>query len=319
MGYLDQVGIAQESGYGNLAVPTRFFEFNEDSLAPDKQQLITDVRGDQFDTVARVRDYVRGGGGGLGMDFMQKGMGIWLLNTFGQVSSAQVGSTPEYVHTFTPATAGVRGKSLTIQKGVEAADGTVYPFTFLGGKIVQATLGNELDQNLKFGVTTDFKDVNVAQALATASYPAGLTPLSFLDADVTLAGESVCARSVSFQQDRALNTDRRCLGNSKREPLGNGKVRLTGGLDLEFEDRDQYDKWIAGTIGTLVATWSWGEIASTGNPYKLVITVQNIKYTGQMPNASGNEIARQQMAFMGLWDRNNPLWKAEYHTTDVLP
>lgn len=317
MGYLDQLGVGEQSDYNTPATPSRFFEWNSDSLAPVQGNILTATRGSQFYRTGLDRIFPNGGGGDLELDFMQKGMGIWLKHIFGQISVAQVGSTAEYVQTATPAAAGTRGKALTVQKGIEDGAGVVQPFTLDGGKIMRATFGNELDQNLKLGLGMDFKGINDATALATASYPTGLVPLSFLDALIELDGDEVCARNVQIVIERALATDRRCLGNSKREPIPNGKLNVTGSMDLEFENRDQYAAWQAGTLSPLVATWAYGEIASTGNPYKLVLTLANIKRRGEMPGASGNEIARQNVTFQALWDGTNPLIEAEYHSTDT--
>lgn len=317
MGYKDQLGIAQQSDYDSQATVTRFYEWESDSLAPVQGNILTDIRGSQFHRTDLDRIFENGGGGDIQMDFMQKSMGLWLKNIFGAVTVAQVGSTAEYKQTHTPATNGTRGLALTVQKGVEDAAGVVQPFTFVGTKILRATFSNDLDQNLKLAMGTDFKLTNDATALAVAAYPSNLVPLSFLDANINLDGDDICARNVSVVIERPLNTDRRCLGNTKREALQNGKLNVTGTMDLEFENRDQYDAWRAGTLSPLIATWAYGEVEEDGNPFKLVLTLANIKRRGEMPTANGNEIARQNVAFQALWDGTLPLIKAEYHSTDT--
>lgn len=317
MGYLDQLGIASQADYDTEAVVSRFYEWNSDSLAPVEGNILTEVRGSQFDRTTHDRVYPNGGGGDIELDFYNKSMGLWLLHIFGQNTVAQVGATAEYTHTAIPASAGTRGKALTVQKGLEASDGTVHPFTLHGGKILTATFANDLEQNLKLSLGMHFKGANDATALAVASYPTDMVPLSFLDASIDLDGSEVCARNVSITIERALATDRRCLGNSRKEPIGNGKLRVNGALDLEFENLDQYEAWRAGTLSPLVATWAYGEIGATGNPFKLVLTLANIKRRGEMPTVSGNEIARQPVSFQALWDGTNPLIQAVYHTSDT--
>lgn len=317
MGYLDQLGIAAQSDYETEATVTRFYEWNSDSLKPTLGNILTDIRGSQFHRTTLDRVFPNGGDGDVELDFMQKSMGLWLKHIFGQDTVAQVGSTVEYTQTCIPAAAGTRGLALTVQKGLEDGAGVVQPFTLLGGKIARATFSNDLDQNLKLAMTLDFKGVNDATALAVASYPTGLIPLSFLDANINLDGDDICARNVSVVIERALATDRRCLGNTKREPIPNGKLNVTGTMDLEFENRDQYDAWQAGTLSPLIATWAYGEIGTTGNPFKLVLTLANIKRRGEMPTVSGNEVARQNVAFQALWDGTNPLIQAVYHSSDT--
>ncbi len=110
-----------------------------------------------------------------------------------------------------------------------------------------------------------------------------------------------------------------CIGNTKKEAIPNGKVNVTGTMDLEFEDRLQYDAWQSGALSPLIVTYAYGEIGSTGNPYKLLLTLANIKRRGEMPTVSGNAIARQPVAFQALWDGTNPLIQADYHSSDVAP
>lgn len=317
MGYLNQLGIAEQTDYDTQATVTRFYEWDDDSLKVNEGSIPDETLGSQFYKVDLDRIFEDGGEGDINMSFYNTGMGLWLKHIFGQLTVAQVGSTAEYTQTATPATAGTRGKALTVQKGIEDTGGTIRPFTFHGGKILRATFANTIKQNLKLGMGLHFKGANDATAIATASYPTGRFPLSFLDATIELDGDEVCANDITIVIERPLNTDRVCLGNSRREPLPNGKLNVTGTLNLEFESRAQYEAWRAGTISRLVATWASGEIGATGNPFKLVLTLENIKRRGEMPTFSGNDIPRQPVAFQALWDGTNPLIEAVFHTSDT--
>lgn len=314
------VGIAQESAYGIFTTPTRFLEFLTEGIVPDRPSLETRSLGDQFVRTGRRRAYIKTFGGQIEVDFMTQGMGILLLNALGAATTAQVGSTAEYTHTFVPDAVGLAGKSLTVQVGKPSVDGTVYPFNYLGGKLHAWSLNQALDQNLKLQMTFDFKNLSdISSALAAASYPADNTPLAFLDATVTIDGVGVCLKTVNIAGTRAMNMDRRCLGNNKREPLANGEFAITGQFDKEFEGTAEYVKFLSGAVAKLVMTHTYGQIATTGNPFKLVTTIEALEYTGGNPTINGSEVLMQALPFKALLSAGHPLISFELHTSDVTP
>lgn len=317
-GLSNQLGYAQESTYGTVVTVTRFLEFLSESLAVDKQVLRSRSIGDQFQRSGRTRHYIRGAGGQIEIPFMNQGMGLLLKHALGAVATAQVGATDEYEHTFTPAADGGAGDFLTVQKGLADNTGTVRPFNFLGGKILTWELVQELDANLLFRLGFDFKTAQTSTGLASASYPADLVPLSFIDASLTVDGVAVCVRSLSVGGNRALDVDRRCLGNTKREPVANGENEITGSILREFEGTAQYDAWIAGTPAKLVGLWEYGDTGD-GEPFALEITLEEVEYTGEMPQANGSEIVMQNLPFKALYNGTDPIIEIIYSTTDVTP
>ena len=316
-GLSNQLGIAEEASYGTYQAPTRFFEFLSEGLQPDKRMLASRSAGDQFLRSGQHRHYIAGGGGPIELPFMNQGMGIWLKHMLGSIATAQVGATAEYTHTATPASDGGFGDYLTVQKGLAQTGGTVTPFNFLGSKITEWEFRQPLDDNLVLALTLDAKTVERTSALAAASYPASLVPLSFIDATLTIDGTETCVRELRVRGARAMNINRRCLGNSKREPIANGEFVIGGTLTREFEGTDQYDDWIAGTEAALVATWAYGEVESGGNPFKLVITLPAVVYTGEAPAANGSETVMQNLPSQAVYNGTDPIITIAYHTTDT--
>lgn len=318
-GLSNQIGIAEETVYGTYVAPTRFLEFISEGLTVEKRQLESRSTGSMFLKSGRVRHYIRGGGGQIELPFMNQGMGLLLKHALGAVATAHIGATAEYQHTFTPAADGGFGDFLTVQKGLADTGGTVRPFNYLGMKVTQWELQQAIDANLLFRLTFDGKTVETASALGVASYPAALTPLSFIDAVITIDTVETCIREFTLTGTRALDVARICLGNSKREPVANGEFVIGGTLGREFEGTAQYDDWIAGAEAALTATWQYGEVEPGGAPFGLTITIPSLFYTGETPQANGSEITLQNLPFKATDNGTDPVITLLYATTDLLP
>jgi len=297
-----QIGIAREVNYGTFVTPATFLEFLSVGIAPDRPALETRGIGDQFVRASRRRAWLRKFAGPIELDFTQKGMELLLEMALGNVAVAGG------VRTFTPDTSGLAGKSLTVQVGkpISVAPYTVVPFNYVGGKILEFTLNQQLDQNLKFTLTFDFKPTDdIASALAVASYPAQNAPLSFIDATVTIDGVGACVQQVSITSRRAMADDRRCLGNTKLEPLPNGEWLITGQLAKEFNETVTYEKFVNGTPASLTMTHAYGGAT-------LVTTIPAIEYTGGNPEISGSDIVRQTLPFKALNNGTDPIITLAY-------
>jgi hypothetical protein len=320
-GLASQVMIGEETTYGVYVAPTRALEFLSVGVKADVPKLITRGIGNQFVKSGRARTYRKSIGGPLSLDFMDQGMGLLLKHALGTVVTAQVGSTAEYTHTFTPDSVGLQGRSLTMQIGYpETGSDTIDAFSYTGGKIVDWTLTSQVDQNLKFDSTWDFKNTeDLAQTLATPSYPALLTPLAFIDATLTVDGSEVSVRQATVAGKRAMNLDRRFLGNAKKEPLANGEFEITGQLDKEFEGTAEYTKFVNGTSAALVLTHSYGTIPTAAAPFSLIITIPYLEYTGGDPAINGSDVVNQTLPWKAFDNGTDPIVSLEWHTSDLTP
>ena len=315
-GLSSQLGVAQQSDYQTYVAPTRFLEFLSESLTVDKRVLESRSIGSMFLKAGRVRHYIRGGGGQIELPFMNQGMGLLLKHALGGAAIAQVGSTDEWEQTFTPAADGGAGDFLTIQKGLADTSGTVRPFNYVGAKVTTWELSQAIDANLIFRLTFDAKTVQTSSGLAAASYPADLVPLSFIDAVLTIDGVEVCVREFTITGNRAMDVERICLGNTKREPVANGEFTITGQLTREFEGTAQYDAWIAGTPAALTATWEYGDTGD-GEPFGLAITIPAVYYTGETPTANGSDITMQNLPWKAMDNGTDPVITMVYSSTDT--
>lgn len=317
-GLSNQLGYAAQGAYDTVATVTRFLEYESEGLDVDKRVLRTKPSNRLHQPANRSRHYIRGGGGPIVIPFMNVGMGLLLKHALGAVSTAHIGSTAEYQHTFTLASDGGYGDWLTFQKGLADNTGTVRPFNFIGGKVLSWEFVQEIDANLMFNLGLDFKTAQTITSLASASYPVDQTPLSFIDATITVDDVSTCIRSLRFGANRDLDVERICIGNVKREPVAKGEEAITGTILREFEGTAQYDAWINGTPAALEATWAYGEVEEDGEPFQLVVTIPVIEYDGEMPKSNGSEMNMQNLPFKAL-EGADPIITILYATTDTTP
>lgn len=319
-GLSGQLATALEGSYGANTTPTLFTEYLEQNLAIEPGTLESRGSGQITLRSGRSRRYAKSAGGTIGLPFMQRGMGKILKQMFGTVvGPTQVGATDEYTQTHTlDLTTGRAGISGVWQAGVPQVDGTVKPFTYHGCKVTAWELVQALDADLALSLTLDAKPTSdTATALAAASYAAGLVPLAFIDATVTIDAVEASLKALTINHQAALQTDRRFLGNTKKEPIANGEWVIGGSFDKEFEDTDLYEAFLSGAEGALVATWAYGDITGDDAPFQLVVTIPCLRYDGQTPNSSGSDIVMQQIPFKALNNGTDPLITAVTHSDDV--
>lgn len=316
-GLSSQLGVKAESVYGTGVTVDRFIEFNSESLEAEVVHLMTRGLGQRFQRTSRVRTYIKRGQGQVAFDIMNVGHGMFFRQLLGGVSTAHPGT--EYVHTFTPDATGKAGVSMTIQKGVPDITGTVRPFTFPGSKVLEGTLTAELDANLTLALTIDSATATTGTALASESINANAVPLSFIDGSATIGGGSVDIVSFAVTVKDAQDVDRRFIGNTRKEPIANGEMEITGTLTMEFASLAQYALFVAGTeIEDLILTFAYGDTGAAV-PFKLVITIASLKYTGETPKVGSSEVVKQALPFKALYNGTDPIISIAYTTTDALP
>ncbi|MGE4338198.1 MAG: phage tail tube protein [Pigmentiphaga sp.] len=315
-----QAGMVEESTYGTYVAPTRFYEFNSESIAPVVAKLYSRPLGSgRIQRTSRRRTSVTGAGGDINIDAVNRGMGVLLKQMFGKVTSAQVGETAEYTQTYVPDPNGKRGLSATVQVGRPSTDGTIRPFSYVGGKVIGWSLAAALDDIVKINTTWDFKTQTTSEDVETASYADDVVPFTFLDGALSIGGSPVATiKAVNVAWAEAQDTARRYFGNQKGEPLPNGMLELTGQFDSEFNDMAAHDAWVAGDeIVDAVITFTGETIPEESNPYKIVLTIPSLEYTGSAPAIGGPEVVQQNLPWMGLFNGEEELITLVYHTDDT--
>lgn len=316
-----QFGMVAEVTYGTPVTVTRFLEFNTESLAVQMQRLESRGIGTgRFLKTDRHKACMIGASGSVEFDVMSKGFGLPLKMALGANTVAQQGATSEYLHTIQPEAGALAGIAFTAQVGRPSNEGTSRPFTYEGCKVTAWELSAEVDGWLKLNLEIDAEAENTGIALASASYASGAEPFSFCEGAVTIGGSPVSVRRFSIKGTNALKTDRRFIGNTKKEPLANGEWVIEGELEFEFEALTRHAAMLAETEqADLVITFDTGDAIPTGNGsnFKIVITVKAFFYNDGHPNIGGPDVIMEPLKFKALDDGTNPVVKVQYYTTDT--
>lgn len=323
MGVLDAaLHAGRETTYGTPVTPTRSFEAQADAHkrvvsyleAPGMRAGMQALRAD------RRRQVLDGASGTITVAPLSKGLGMLLRATFGSSAIAQEGATTAWTQTHSTAAAGPLGESLTVQIVRPPLSGATQTFTYHGGKVTDWEFMQKVGENLSLALTMDYEDESTAEAAASAAYPVDpLTPYSWVECVVTVAGSAVDVRDFSVKGASALATDRRYLRGAslKREPIRNAVPNYTGVLTADFTDTTAYARFVAGTVVAVSATWTSTTTAGTGFPFKLGITLPAVQFTGDTPEVSLSSLPTQPMPFQVLHDGTNPAVTVTYTSTDT--
>lgn len=288
-GERSQIGIVDEVTYGTAVTVTRFFEFTKETIKRNIENIMSKgIRAGRMNT-ARSGAYARwdkGSSGPIEMEVSNRGFGIWLKHMLGAVNTT--GGGPTYSHAATEAS--LVGDFFTCQVGRDDA-----PFTYAGCKVTDWSLGAKVGELLMLSVSIDAQSESTAIAKATASYPTGLRPYSFLDGALTVGGAATSVSEFKLDGKNQPATERYFLGSPlKKEPTDQGRER-TGTLTLEFEDLTAYNLFVNGTESALVLTCTAG--ADT-----LTITCPAVLFTGETPTVDSPEIIPLTLPFIVLGD-----------------
>lgn len=308
--------------YGTKATTlTRGYEGKADSWKKtiDFQESVGLRAGQQAVRTDRHRGMDMGGEGSLEVDVLTSGFGM-LLNSMLPTTSVvpvQIGATPAYKTTVTtsdnPPT-----ESFSVQVQRQDTGGTVRSFTHLGAICTGWTLAQSVSDVLTATVNFDFQTVNTSDPKATPAYPVG-TPFDWTMTTVTLGGSPICVNEFSLEADMGLNTDRRCLNGTglKKEPIRGGLPSYTGNMTAEFQNMDAYNAFVAGTVQQLVVEWKGAEIGTSGEYPMVTITIPAVKFTGESPEVSVDDLPSQPMPFTCLYNGTDPVIKIEYISEDT--
>jgi hypothetical protein len=317
-----QIGIVSEVTYGTFLAPTRFIEFNKESLVLKKTTAQSSgiAAGRLLPLSSRRVVTQREVSGSIEMEVTSKAMGPLLQTLMGTtVVPAQQVATAAYLQTHT--LADTVGKSLVIQKGVPLTTGTVTDKSFVGCKITSGEFSCEVGGMLTASFDIDGKDCDEAQTMAVASYPA-MAPFHFGQMSVKTGsfGAEVARdgiRKVSIKIERSMATDRYYGGQSglKKEPISNDLVKITGSLDMDYVDTILDDLHTSDAATSLVLEFVGPLIASTY--YETFrIKLPAIRIDEAPPTVDGFDVVKPTISFTGLFDgTNQPV--IEYMSTDV--
>ncbi|GAB3429827.1 phage tail tube protein [Actinophytocola sediminis] len=314
-----QLGTAEESTYGTPVTVDRHYEFRSESLALSIERIESQgLRpGRRILPSARWAAGQRSVGGDVTMELVNKGMGRWWKHALGGVATSQPddeNSPTVYLHTFTP---GTIPTGLTVQVGRPDVTGTVRAFTYHGCKVASWGLECAVGEIATFTATLLGEDEDTGTALATATYPADLALMTFVEGTLTLGGSAQDVKSFSLTGANGLSEDRYFLGSRlRKQPLEAALREITATAETEFESLTNYTRFVAGTEAELVLTFAAGVIEDA-LPFQTVITA-NVRFDGETPGVSGAGHVMQNVPCKVIDDGTLSI-KVEYQTTDATP
>lgn len=290
-GLAGQLVIAEEVTYGTYVAGTRGFEFTDESLQFEREQIESmGIRAGRR-VQSRFAQGVQRVSGDVTLELAPQGFGLLFKHIMG--TSATTGAGP-YVHTSSPGP--LDGKSLSVQVGRPFSTGTVQSFSIVGTKITQAEINAAVNEYATMTLSLYGNHEDTAQTLATAAYPT-LTPFVFTQGVLTVAGSGVDVRNFTLTIDNALIVDRHFMRTTtperSKEPLEGGYRQITGSFESDFESLTAYNRYVSGTTAAMVLTFTSG--ANT-----LVISM-NTRYDGETPTIdSPDDLVALNMGFKAL-------------------
>lgn len=297
-GLLSQFGVAAETTVGTAVPVTRFHAFLNESFKKEIQLIKSQgLRNQRLITSSQWAQGAATVGGDVSLEVENKGQGLLWRHAFGSVATSQpdaAGAPTVFDHLFTFGSLSALG--LTAQVGKPDRDGTVHPFTYNGCKITGWNLGAAVNDIGKCGFTFNGEDETTATALATATYPTGLVPLTFAGVSLSIAGSTVDAASFNVQCDNGLKTDRFKLGQRTRSKAIETAYRVpTGTVDAEYVGLTAYNRYLNGAEASLVALFTGPTITGTYK-HQLELTL-NVMFPGETPTVGGPDEIRQNLPF----------------------
>jgi len=316
------IGFIEEVTYGTSpGAVTRWPEFLDESTnyAPTRVQGAgLRVGGRVARSGRRVTTSIQGSGD-FTMECTSKGMGLFWKWALGAGTSTLV-SAATYQQVFT---LGDAPASFVMQKGlVEAASGTVDPYTWLGCMINQTdiTFANDAIVTVKYGL--DIRDLTTATGYAAPSYAATPSLFHFANGTITtgaltaptttiLGGGGTPVADVSggaLTINNNLSSVKVIGAAGKKSKPTVGLRQITGNIDVDYDNTTFRDAFINDTPMNLVLTWT-GAALGVGVE-TLQVIVPEIKFDGDLPNPNGTDRISQPMKFTGLDNLTaaQPIW-----------
>ena len=296
------LGLKRETVFGTYVAPDLFFEFDSESMGRKPNYLSSTglKAGLMAPPVGRHKPTTRSAPGSVKMKVPNKGFGRWLDLLHGNVVTPEkIEATPAYKQLHKIGMSAPLGKSATMQIGKPAVGGTVQPFSYVGMKILEATLSCDVGAELMADLSLNARDELTAEALATPSYPTGLTSFDFVGGEVAVAADTLgLVPSASVTIPLAQKTDRFGLNKSAlaAEPLPNDYLRPTGKLSMEFFGLTQFNHFVNCDAAKVVLNFE-GAVIAGANKERLKITMPFCHFVGDSPQVSGPDVVMVDFPF----------------------
>lgn len=329
-----QLGFGQETAWGTGVTPTRFLEFNSETLKKDVTWLEPNALrvGTKYKRASRIRQARTAISGDVAFDVATLGMGMLVKNMLASsVTSTTVVSGSAYKQVHTPGD--FRGQGLTVQVGrPEASTGTVRPFTFAGCKVSKWDFSLKDNDTPNLKLTVDGRSEATATALTAASFLTGTTTYDFSQATLKLGGTATTAsgettiaggvavatiiKDITISGAAPLANARFGLGNAglKSEQLENGIPTVTGKLSAEFSKAELYDVFAANTTTALQLDLTGAAIGASTYLFSFIIPAIKLKMAA--PTVGSPDIVQMGTDFEAYSDEVNPVIQIKIISTE---
>jgi hypothetical protein len=252
---------------------------------------------------------------------MDTGFGLLFQQMLGAFSTGAVvgGYTP-----FTYTIGSLLGLSSTWQVGRYSTDGSLTPFTYMGGKVNTWELQSAVDGVLGLNLTMDFASETPgagtgATALSTPTYATNAQLFTYIGGTATVAGTSFAVHDVTVKGENKLKVDRYFMQNNgvKKEPLEQEMRALTWQLKGEFDGMTQFQRvssaTAAGAQAAIVLNWATPQGGS------LQITLPAARFDAGPPHVDGAKVPEVTFSGVALDNGSNPPISLLYNTKDTAP
>jgi hypothetical protein len=258
-------GVSDETTYGTAVAPTKFYAFQSEGIEGKYERIESEAirAGARVLRTDRFAVNPKGAEGDVKLEVLSGGYDFWLKHMMGTL----VTGTPAGGFTTYTATLGdINGKSFTAQVGRVDNTGTLFPFTYEGGKVKEWEIANAVDELLTLSCTMDFAKETIgagtgAYAAATPTFTANTKLFSFNSGTVTVAGSSFDISDFSLKGTSGLKDDRYFIKNSgkKSEPLENELRKYEWSIKGEFTGTTHVSRVAAalasGALADITVLW----------------------------------------------------------------
>lgn len=307
------INVGKESTYGTAVAGTTAYEFNSESF----NQMPTRVQGSGLRVNGRIARSGRRvtttttGEGSLEVDAQTKGMSRLLEAALGSGTATLVsGST--YQHNYV---LGDTPPSVTIQKSVPRADGTIDPYTFAGAMVSGWEFTAANDDIAKFSFDFDVRSLDTARAFDALTYPTTPSLYHFGQAAITIGGvvtvptstalasggtAATDVRDFSLSVNNNLATDRFNYGASglKAKPTV-GLREITGSFTAEYAATTYRTAYLADSDLAITVTLTSSEALSTGTA-TLQVVLPIVRLESAVPVANNGDLVTVEHSFTVL-------------------
>ena len=236
--------VGKESERGTAVDATRYIPVAKDSEFEYKLNLVEDdlLRGifERFPAVAGTKE---GSGKLSGIDVFSDNIGELLLSCLGQVNTENP-ATGVYLHTFTKNNGTIQNPSYTIhvERGLSQK---MYPLSVVKSLALKGAVDGKINADAEILFKTE-------SAETFTLTPTWTDPTPFVFYQTTISFDDNA--DLETVKDWTLTIDngsvvKRVLNNSQdiADILTTGKLTVTGGMTIFFEDENRRTKFLSGT------------------------------------------------------------------------